>query len=63
MEITNEILMLTIKDNEGKDVPKPKAQYGEADYIMQRNNAKGKCIILFGLRPDKFNRIYGCTIT
>ena len=55
--------MITIKDNEGKDVPKPKAQYGEADYIMLENNAKAKCILVFGLLPDEFNNIYGFTIT
>ena len=39
MRITDEIFMLTITDNKGKDVPEPKDQYGDVDYIMLGNYA------------------------
>ena len=32
MRITGGPLMSSIKNNEGKDIPNLKAQYGEADY-------------------------------
>ncbi|WMV20360.1 hypothetical protein MTR67_013745 [Solanum verrucosum] len=38
--------MPTIKDSEGNDIPKPKAQYGDADYKMLGKNAKAKCILV-----------------
>ncbi|KAH0689705.1 hypothetical protein KY289_017063 [Solanum tuberosum] len=48
--------MPTIKDSEGKDIPKPKAQYGDPDYKMLGKNAKAKCILVCGLGHDEFNR-------
>lgn len=55
--------MLTITDNKGKDVPEPKDQYGDVDYIMLGSYAQAKFILVFRLGPDEFNSIYGCTIT
>lgn len=40
MSFRGGLLMHTIKDKEGKDIPRLKAQYGEADYKMLGNNAK-----------------------
>ena len=34
VRVTDGPLMPTIKDNEGKDIPKPKALYGKSDYKM-----------------------------
>ncbi|KAH0712161.1 hypothetical protein KY289_008120 [Solanum tuberosum] len=61
MRVTDGPLMPTIKDSEGKDIPKPKSQYGEADYKMLGKNPKAKCILVCGLGPDEFDRISGCT--
>ncbi|KAH0688872.1 hypothetical protein KY289_016230 [Solanum tuberosum] len=51
----------TVKDSEGNNVPKPKEQYGEADYKMLGKNALAKCILVCGLGPDECNRISSCT--
>jgi len=63
MRVTDGPLIPMMKDDEGKVIPKPKAQYGEADYRMLAKNAKAKCILVCGLGPDEFNRISGCTTT
>ncbi|KAH0716848.1 hypothetical protein KY290_013415 [Solanum tuberosum] len=61
MGVTDGPLIPMMKDNEGKFIPKPKAQYREVDYRMLAKNAKAKCILVCGLGPDEFNRISSCT--
>ncbi|KAH0715005.1 hypothetical protein KY284_007910 [Solanum tuberosum] len=61
VRVTDGPLMPTIKDSEGKYIPKPKSQYAEADYKMLGKNAKAKCILVSGLGHDEFDRISGCT--
>lgn len=52
-----------MKDDEGNVIPKPKAQYGEADYRMLAKNTKAKHILVCGLGLDEFNHISGCATT
>jgi len=54
-------LIPTVKDSEGKNVPKSKENYREANYKMLGKNAKAKCILVCGLGPDEFNRMSSCT--
>ncbi|KAH0717264.1 hypothetical protein KY285_013295 [Solanum tuberosum] len=63
MRVIEGPLIPMIEDDEGKVIPKPKAQYGEDDYRMLAKNAKAKCILICGLGLDEFNRISDCTTT
>ena len=42
MRVTDGPFIPMMKDDKGKVIPKPKAQYGEADYRMLAKNAKSK---------------------
>ncbi|KAG5600941.1 hypothetical protein H5410_032311 [Solanum commersonii] len=44
MRVIDGPLIPMMKDDEGKVIPKPKAQYEEVDYRMLAKNAKAKCI-------------------
>ena len=62
MRLTDGSVILMMKDNDGKVIPKPKSQYGVANYWMLTKNDKAKYILVCGLGTDKFNRISGYTI-
>ena len=61
MTVINGPFIRMMKDDEPEVIPKPKAQSREDDYRMLAKNVKAKYILVCGLGPDEFNRIYGST--
>ncbi|XP_033511075.1 uncharacterized protein [Nicotiana tomentosiformis] len=54
--------LATLKKNaEGVDVPKTRADCNAEDLKKWEKNAKAKKWLVYGLGPDEYNRIQGCS--
>ncbi|XP_070007770.1 uncharacterized protein LOC142165306 [Nicotiana tabacum] len=48
----------TKQNGKNKNVPKDSSEFVAADFRMIEKNAKTKKILIYGLSPDEYNRIY-----